>query len=399
APAYAQRGVASILLSDRQYGNIPDEQAEAQAKLYIDQALRLDPEQPEALAAQGLYHLNRPGETNLAIEPLEAALAINPNLVNASNWLQSAYSEAGRLTETMAILEDLRVRDPLYRPGIANLNNFYIFQSRLDDAKAQIEHVKPFMPNDPFLLRLEANVLYSTGDYAEGLKVAEQALAIQPDNFPNIGLVGRGLDATGQFERMVEEAPEDQRWFALIQLGRMEEATLLVQKLAASGEDPGSMIGLLANYGRQAEAVAFIEQRWGALDKFVEAYPVVGGGSISSMLDLAYAYASVGDESGFNQAMEYSRSALDSLADLGYTNSYLEFINGVYYALNGDHEAAIERLASAVDGGYLTATKLSEGWEALTVLEGDPEYQAIQQRMIDHLNAERAELGLDPLFS
>jgi hypothetical protein len=33
----------------------------------------------------------------------------------------------------------------------------------------------------------------------------------------------------------------------------------------------------------------------------------------------------------------------------------------------------------------------------MSVFEGDPEYEAIQQRAFDHLNRERTELGLEPL--
>jgi TolB-like protein/Tfp pilus assembly protein PilF len=397
APAYAQRAIATMLLSDRNYGTIPREQAGPQAKVYIDQALRLDSNQDEALAALGLYHSQRPGETSEAIEALEAALAINPNNVNAANWLQSAYADNGQLSETMKILEDLRVRDPLYRPGIANLNRFYIFQDRLEEARAHIESLKPFMPNDPFLLRLEANVLYSQGELARGLKVAEEALSIQPDNFPNIELVGTGLANTGQYERMAEQGTEVQRSVALLELGRMEESLIIARKLADSGENPGWLIGLLANYGQPEQAVAFLEERWSSIEAFTSDYPTVGGGGVSVMLDIAYAYSHVGNEERFEDAMQRSRASLDELAELGFTNSYLDFIGAVYATMAGDHPTAINLLTSAIDRGYFSAGKLSNGWQALAVLEGDPEYEALQARMMDHVNRERSELGLEPM--
>ncbi|HKX57164.1 MAG TPA: tetratricopeptide repeat protein [Xanthomonadales bacterium] len=397
APAYAQRGIATLLLSDRNYGTIPKVQAANQAKVYIDQALRLDSKQDEALAALGLYHAQRPGETQPAIEALEAALAVNPNNVNAANWLQSAYSDAGQLSEAMTILEDLRVRDPLYRPGIANLNRFYMFQNRLEEAREQIEHLKPFMPNDPFLLRLEANVFYSQGELAEGFRIAEQALSIQPDNFPNIELVGRGLDGTGQFERLSEEGAESQRPFALIQLGRTEEAFLAARQRADSGEDVESYIGLLANYGKPEEAVKFIEERWASLEDYAKDHPTAGGTGTSIMLDIAYAYSVTGNEQRFEDAMRRARVGLDELHTLGFNSSYIEFINAVYHTMAGDHDQALALLASAIDHHYTAATKLSNGWSALKALEGNPEYESIQQRVIDHVNAERAELGLEPL--
>ena len=113
APAYSQRGITALLLSDENYGVTPLDQARTQAKLYIDQALRLNPEDPEALAALGLYYINNPGKNNQAIEALEKALTINPNMVDAANWLQNAYASAGRIAESFSTLEALVERDPL----------------------------------------------------------------------------------------------------------------------------------------------------------------------------------------------------------------------------------------------------------------------------------------------
>jgi tetratricopeptide (TPR) repeat protein len=385
------------MLSDRDYGNIPLEQAGNQAKVYIDQALRLDSRQDEALAALGLYHMKRPGEISQAVEALESALAINPNNVNAANWLQSAYADSGQLAKAVEILEGLRDRDPLYRPGIANLNRLLVFQNRLEEARQQIESLTPFMPNDPFLLRLEANVLNAQGELAEGLRVAERALSIQPDNFPNVELVGSFLAATGQFERLAEEGIQLQRSTALIELGRMEEALILARKMADSGENPTWLIGLLANYGKPEQAVAFVEERWDSLESFAKDFPTETGRGASVMLDIAYAYSRVGNVERFDEAMERSRTGMDTLAELGFDNSYLDFINAVHAALAGDHDSAINRLTTAVDRGYLTAGKFSNGWEALAALEGDPQYEALQTRVLDHVNQERAELGLEPM--
>jgi len=398
APAYAQRAITSLLLSDRNYGTLSKDEADTQAKLYIDQALRLDPDQPEALAALGLYHMNRPGENDQAIEALERALEINPNLVNAANWLQSSYADADRLPEALSILESLRERDPLYRPGIANLNAFYVFQNRLEEAQAQIEEVRPFMPNDPFLLRLEAGVLYATGNFAQGLAIAERALSIQPDNYPNINLVGRGLEATGQFERLAGEGIEQQRAFALVQLGRMEEATLLAEKLAATGEDPSWLIGLLANYGQEDEMVRWFDQRWPDLAAYEAEYPSVGPGDAGTLLDIAYAYGSVGNGDRFDEALQRARQTLDKLRKLGFQSTYIDFVDAVYYTMAGDHEKAIALLTTAVDNGWVSGVNFSNGWAGLQVLEGTPEYEAVQARMIEHLNNERAELGLEPIL-
>ena len=98
-----------------------------QARADIDRALQLNPELAEGWAAGGLCHVQRAGEQVAAIEALEKALAINPGLINASNWLQAAYQSAGRQGEALRVLEDMIERDPLYPPAIGNA--FFAFAS------------------------------------------------------------------------------------------------------------------------------------------------------------------------------------------------------------------------------------------------------------------------------
>ncbi len=116
APAYAQRGIATFLLSDRRYGTIPDAEANVQGKRYIDAALEMDSQLAEARAGLGLYHINQPTEHEEAIEALTKALSINPNLIDASNWLQNALGNSGDPRGAPQLLEHMTQRDPLYRP-------------------------------------------------------------------------------------------------------------------------------------------------------------------------------------------------------------------------------------------------------------------------------------------
>ena len=91
APAWAQKGITSMLLSNRSYGTMPFVESQAQARLALNKALELDPELAEGWAGLGLYQSNQPvkEENELAIASLRKALEINPSLINASNWLQS----------------------------------------------------------------------------------------------------------------------------------------------------------------------------------------------------------------------------------------------------------------------------------------------------------------------
>jgi len=397
APAYAQRGITALLLSEDSYGVLPEEQSQTQAKLYLDQALRLDPQQPEALAGLGLYYRNIPGKTTESIEALEKALAINPNLINASNWLQGAYADAGRRGEQMKMLEQMIERDPLYRPGINNLHNMYLARMELDKAQATIDRIRPFMPNDPLLFSLDANMFYARGNAAQGLFLTEKALALQPENSALKAGRGTALLMTSQYERLAEEGIPWQRIVALYYLGRIEEASILAWELANSGEDVSAVIGILVNTGKPEEAIRFFEERWDSLEAFEAEYPLLGSGDAGTMMDIAYAYGSIGNVERFEQAMSRSRTALDAITGLGFKHRFLTYNEAVYFTMMGDRERALVLLSEAVDAGLLVGTKFSDGWVAMKVMDGDPEYEAIQARMVEHLNAERAELGLEPV--
>ena len=67
-----------------------------------------------------------------------------------------------------------------------------------------------------------------------------------------------------------------------------------------------------------------------------------------------------------------------------------------YYTLAQDHDKAIEQLGIAVDKGQINTLKITRGSPVFEPLEGDPRFEAIQKRMIENLNTQRAALGLEP---
>ena len=69
----------------------------------------------------------------------------------------------------------------------------------------------------------------------------------------------------------------------------------------------------------------------------------------------------------------------------------------MHYALAGDYTTALVNLSKAIDSGMITSTRISFEYPALKAMEGDPEYEAVQARMVDHLNREREKLGLEPV--
>jgi len=397
APAYAQRGIATLLLSDKggSYGDIPFVQAQTQALLYLDKALKLDPGLAEGWAGLGLYYLNEPTGTEQAIEMLNKALALNPGLIDASNWLHNALMRSGKPSEARRIVMEMIERDPLYRPGIGNAVNRFNDFGEQEKARAHLGRVRPLIPSDAVIMSGEADIHLSLGEMAEGLALVEAAVALQPSNSVTRGNYSFALMDTHQYESVVELGESFMPVFALTFLGRTEEAALLAFKRAEERADISSLFAFLNITQRSNEVITYIEERWPDLDALQQDFPPYGALGYYLMLDVALAYSRAGQQENFDDAIERVRTVHEDLKSQGVSNSFFFLQEAAHQALAGDLKASLNYLDQSITLGLITTSRITLANPALEPLEGDPRYEAIQARMIEHLNREREKLGLE----
>ena len=395
APAYAQRGITFLLLRETQYGTLPTADATEQAKIMFDQALLLDPASAEALAGLGLYFMNT-GELEQAIETLQKALSINPNLVNASNWLAGAHAGLGNLVEATRRREEILMRDPLYLPGINNVLDDYIMYGDIEKAQALMDRIRPYMPASRTMVSWEAVLHFNAGRVAESLPYFESAYEMDPDTATSKNQLSRALLYSGQYERLSELGLDEFRVYAFMRLDRSEDALTLARELAAHD---GALVlfHVLAQQGHYADLIDYLESRWPDLQAFEAHFPERDGWSEHNYLGLiAYAYQRLGSEKKFEEAMSLFETALDYQRQNGANSFTFAFAEALHAVLAGDHETALNRLARALEGGVTVPRQLSRFWPMFEPLDGDPQYEAILNRMLEHLNSERAKLGLEP---
>jgi len=400
APAYAQRGIAALLLAagTGSYGDIPLQQAQSQGKLYLDKALQLDPDLAEALAGLGLYYIGQPKpELARGIELLRKALSINPGLIDASNWLHNALQASGKPAEAGRVVLAMIERDPLYRPGIRNAVNHFIGFGQQDQARAFLERVKPLIPNDSVIQSSEAAISGSVGDQAAEVKLSEAAVALQSSN--SVARLTRSFAwmATHQYERVAAEGEDWLPIMALTFLGRNEEASILAFKRAEEKADVGTLFTFLNITGRSNELIDYLEARWPDLDALRKDFPPYSSLGDFLMIDVALAYSRAGNQQKFDQAMAQVRRVHERLLAQGVNNATFFMNEAAYLTLAGDREGSLDYLDRAIKQGLITTTRISQAWPYLAPLEGDPRYQAIQARMLEHLNSERKKLGLEPV--
>jgi TolB-like protein len=399
APAYAQRGIAELLLSEGagSYGDIPSDQALANGKLYIDKALQLDPNLAEGWAGMGLYYNNQPVVSEASIEPLRKALELNPNMLDAANWLLITYMNLGRPSDARDVVLGMIERDPLYRPGIRNAINSYNWFGQMDKAQAFLDRVQPLIPNDANIASSQAAIYMRLGQTAKALVAAEKAVKLQPSN--SVARLTRGfaLLETQQWERLLEEGEEWQPIYALMALDRTEEASVLAFERAEKLADVGTLINLLNLTNRSDEAVSYLEERWPDLDAFEKDFPPYGGLGHLVMLDVALAYSRTGNVERFDDAMKRIQRVNSRLISEGINHSVFYVGEAAHQALAGNLESSLDFLDRAVSQGITSRLPIVLDWPQLEPLQGDPRYEAIQARMINQVNEQRAELGLEPV--
>ena len=98
-----------------------------------------------------------------------------------------------------------------------------------------------------------------------------------------------------------------------------------------------------------------------------------------------------------NEALMRFKTTLRIQRQQGAENFQLSFAEAVYAAAAGDKDATLDKLAQSFDAGFTFDPQLSKILPMFQPFEDDPRFAEIMSRMVDHLNAERAKLGLEPM--
>jgi len=396
APAHAQLGIASLLLSSDAYGTIPPADANAIAKKHLDQALALEPEQAEAMAGLGLHATEALLDHRLAQQWLERALAINPNLTNANLWLATVYGEQGELSKDLNMLRETYDRDPLHPVTFNNLSLGLSLAGEFDEARSRLEHLKRYLPSDASLVASQGKVEVMAGEWAAADLHLTEALEREPLNYVDRLWWSATALGSRQYERVSESGTDNWKSLALDQLGRTEEALLIGEKWVNLGNTPEFQISVLNRHGRFQQSVEFIESRWPDLDSLERAFPSRNGFGAELLLNLAQAHGRLGNQQKFDEVMQRARDSLQQQQEEGAKNWVFENSRAIFAMLEGDREGAMGLLESCVAMGGLPRTDFRGEFSVFSPLSGEPRFEAAMQSMQDKLDTERKALGLDP---
>jgi TolB-like protein len=402
ASAWAQLGISTLLLSDSIYGTIPRSDAQSIGRVYLEKALEIDENNAEALAGMGLFHNAEPGGRNTgvaAIDYLERALAINPAMNDASNWLQQAYGYVGRDSDAHRILEEMFDRDPLYKPGVGNLVGSYTLQGRSEMAERVLERVRPFLRDQAFISRAHAFILSNSGHYGEALAKARFSFDLDPNDTNAYGSVALSMSLLGMDEELLEiEAPFPYfRLISLTRLERYEEGLKLAQDASDSWGDPGYIISFHHTARKQEALASYLDNRWADLAELKSELIINGGYGDPTMIEVAYAYKVSGDRDKFEAARTYARAEHDRQAQQGFDSMFFHFAESSYLALLGDKEKTLAQLELSLGKGMSFPINRLAFFPEFDELRNDEQFRELAMKFHEKFNEQRIIAGLEPI--
>lgn len=187
APAYAELARAYGIKADRFAAEAEKQKLYDDAKVAVEKSLALDPDLATGHLVRGMIiwnHNNRfPHEQTIL--SLKRALALDPNMGEAHHQLGVVYYHIGLLDESMTELQRAVEIDPSnalarFRIGLVNA-----YRTDYEQALAVLKTV-PRDPNPPVIERTLAGVLFQLGRIQEATAVVDDFLAKDPDEGGNV---------------------------------------------------------------------------------------------------------------------------------------------------------------------------------------------------------------------
>jgi spermidine synthase len=141
-----------------------------EATAFIRQAAEIYPESREAHESYGLM-LWKMNQTDLAVDELQRALALNPRVVSVRRDLASLYASRGQVEKAMEQWKDALALDPNDVPTLVGYGIFLVGQGSSTEAIEYIRKAYQLDSEDPEVIDGYARVQYLSGNIPEARRI------------------------------------------------------------------------------------------------------------------------------------------------------------------------------------------------------------------------------------
>ncbi len=355
----------------------------------IFNALRLDPQQSDANATQGLlYWLTRKPGTGAAYE---RAIDLNHNNAEAfgyyADWL---WMQGDALGAENSFREAVRI-DPLSLERQSKLGYKLAFAGKREEAEPIVRRIQELFPTEAGYLAA-ARISEAYGAPEDAIAYELKALALDPDNDDIAGQLAESLARIGDFESAAIFEPNpgigllfwSRRYDELIELG---------QELMIEYPDDDTMLFLLA----------FALNTQGRFDEALRVYEILGMpetvlSESRRPIELHHIMSLVGTLEGVGlseQAAELSKWALDFSEQMvsGDGGSWASALSDAcYWSVLDDTDAALARLETLPLLQPIIWLPFLKDLACLQNLTSEPRYQAVVRAIEERIAASRTNV-------
>lgn len=399
APALAQKALVTYLMSDTlgAYGDIPFAEAVPAATKLVDQAVALDGDLAEAHAVKGLI-LNTESRYDESIDELMLALNLNPTMSDARNWLHQSLQSTGRVDESRLQLEEVVEHDPTFGPAFNNLVSDYLRTNETDLADALIDRVASIVGENDNIRLSRGMIAVMAGRSADAVRDLEIAYQENPNASSLTMWYGFALLGVADLEKLSKVGLPEHRVLAHAAFGDMDKVYEILDAFDLKSTFPPrvlSDIGYMFNHANASkEFIEYLLKHYGTLENLLVSEPMQQGWGTGYAAELANACLQTGDEEMYARIIELMRVNLEEKIGAGSDNWVTRWSRAQYLALIGDTEGALDAMQSTLDGGFRMVGAFDS--KVFSGLEGESRFDELRQDLANHVDAERARLGMLP---
>lgn len=364
AEAYAALADAYLSLGIYFVGGLSYEEAVASAEPLILRALELDPDLPQAHAANGLMQ-TLVFDSRAAEEALEKAIDLQPSYPRAYRLLANLRWRQLRPDVAITLAEHAESLDPLSGPIRLELGRYYEAVGRFDNAMEKYVGAANLMP-DNALSRIYIGALKFLvfGDVAESLIWYHEAAELDPESPSMQTMPAIAYLELGDVERAARFVDRGMTMNSDIFWPRYAHMLLSLR----TGDDRGAVEdakALLAAYPLSPDGLRTLRDRdlaegapERALARYTKAHPEltepeepqIDARNLFATVDLARVHAALGDADRATTLTEHALELVQARHRLGTQGYWLADVQAL--AIQGRSDEAVERLESAIDEGY-----------------------------------------------
>lgn len=379
AAAFAATAISEMLQVDM--GNRTVAEAARAAIGPSREALRLDPQLPEAQAAAGLIALYQ-GDFTTAGEYLRRATALRPNYAQAQMWLGRLALAEWQVNRAVASFDRARELDPDSPIVLLNCGLALDLAGREPAAADALQRAIAIDPKFANLYWALGHVRWSQGNFDEAETLYAHAIELGANYstlYAQYGVLLADLGRTIESAPWIERATRVDRrdawlWIAALNTGSPPPD-------APARADPRDTL-LAADLAAQAGDFSHARQLLDGIDlDAAGARKILHNGWLTEaghlpMLDVAAIYLHGGDTARGRHMLAEARTYLADLKERGLDTAGMDYNDAAAAALDGDRAHALESLRSAVarhwpeTGSALHDLKFAS-------LRGDPQFVAM----------------------